>query len=247
MKKLTRRAYNRKIMMFGAAIFMSVAMISTGFAAWLISSADPVELDAPVTVEVVTDQTVKITVAQLDENGAWKTDVAGLNFDAVKTDGSTPDAGKGETRAKDLVLFTGDGDGEQLVLPLSGTITNTQILSASEALTITITLPEGIKNAIDNGYLATPDGYSAGVITKKFTQAEISNGNFDATVTFAWGTKFGGVNPCYYYDSAAAADKDAATVVAEMTAFSNMIHETDALATEAKVGTIAVVITPNLA
>lgn len=37
MAKLTRNSYKRKIILFGVIVFMSIALISTGFAAWVMS------------------------------------------------------------------------------------------------------------------------------------------------------------------------------------------------------------------
>ena len=36
--KLTRKHYNRKILSFGLVLFLAVALLSTGFAAWIMST-----------------------------------------------------------------------------------------------------------------------------------------------------------------------------------------------------------------
>ena len=263
MKKLTRRAYNRKIMMFGAAIFMSVAMISTGFAAWLISSADPVNLETPVTVAIVTDETVKITVDNWDGE-TWTGDV--LSFDADNTDDASKQSG--ETRAKDLIMFSGDAEteGANLTMTLSGTVTNVQNLADNAALSISVVLPESIQNAITAGYLVAPAGWTntAGTLTKDIAKSALTGAadtskTFSETITFTWGAAFGNVNPCFFYDSDKTGTATTTTgkggevavdeVVAQMTAFNNMLHGQDAgatLATAPYAGTIAITITPNL-
>ena len=60
MAKLTRNSYKRKIILFGVFVFMSIALISTGFAAWVMSADDKVEDDGNVDVGVVKDSTIDI-------------------------------------------------------------------------------------------------------------------------------------------------------------------------------------------
>lgn len=38
MAKLTKNSYKRKVILFGVLLFMSIALISTGFAAWIMST-----------------------------------------------------------------------------------------------------------------------------------------------------------------------------------------------------------------
>lgn len=224
MRKLTRRAYNRKVLVFGISIFMSIAMISTGFAAWVLSSVTGVnDAAAPVQVAVVTDNSITMTVEQWEE-GEWKG--ATLSFDAKTTDT--------EGRVK-----AGEDANEVLTLPIDITITGAGTLSAAS---MRIDLPETIANAMGSAkqYLtlkkigaytvksitfaesgdvetATVNG-SKEIETLKITKNTKKVDSNDVTVysfivpiatttgeqnmslEFGWGEYFAGMNPCEFYD-----------------------------------------------
>ena len=59
--KLTRKSYRRKLIMFGAAIFMSLALTATGFAAWVLSQDTSVDAGGNGEVGIVSDNELKIT------------------------------------------------------------------------------------------------------------------------------------------------------------------------------------------
>ena len=42
-QKLTRKSYKRNIIVFGLMFFMGIALVSTGFAAWVLSQDTSVE------------------------------------------------------------------------------------------------------------------------------------------------------------------------------------------------------------
>ena len=58
--RLTRNSFKRKIIVFGVAIFMSVAMMATGFAAWVISTNAKTE--GSVSVDVATIEKGNLTI-----------------------------------------------------------------------------------------------------------------------------------------------------------------------------------------
>ncbi len=226
MRKLTRRSYNRKLIVFGLAIFLAFGMISTGFAAWLISSAATEDADAPVEVDKIVDESFELTIDQLDDNNDWIGDL--ISFDAKKDDTTG--------RVKFQENGTGDA-GEQLNLTLSGKVTNVAALgqkpeSAGTAneIKIEIALPETIKAAIAANYLtvkytvgtggsdvALPDDYTIWVAP------DASTGVFSITLKFVWGSAFGGMNPSLYYDQITDPEQDGyitdAQMKTELTAF----------------------------
>lgn len=192
MRKLTRRSYNRKLLVFGASMFMAVAMMSTGFAAWVMSSVTNADVDAPVKVGTVTDASMEITVDQWVDD-AWTGET--LTFDAPEGDLGRVYAGEGSV-------------GDNLSLEITGKVTNAQALGT---LTISITLPTSLKNAIAAGYLkVVSEGYDAstGVITYEANGDslqyvdETTTKTFSYTLELAWGDFFGGVNPAVFYDNA---------------------------------------------
>lgn len=213
MRKLTRRSYNRKLIVFGLAIFLSFGMISTGFAAWLISSATEKEANSPITVDKIVDESFELTIEQLAADGTtWNGKT--LSFDAVKGDTT----GRIQHQAE-----SNEDAGEALTIDLSGTVTNigalgTQPDTTTKAIKVEITLPETLVAAINANYLTA--SYTVGTDTNAIDVAgktgdqtiavwiaptadatEANNGTYALTLTFAWGSAFRGENPSVYYDT----------------------------------------------
>lgn len=65
--KITRSTFTRKALTFGIVVFMSVALVASGFAAWLISSGSKAEGTGDVKVEVVNNANIKINVNGLSD------------------------------------------------------------------------------------------------------------------------------------------------------------------------------------
>ena len=196
MRKLTRRSYNRKLIVFGLVLLMAIGMISTGFAAWVMSSVNNADADAGVTVGTISDASMDVTIDQWDEEAEeWTGDI--LSFDAESDDD------EGRIRA--------DADAKnQLTMTISGKVTN---VAALGQLTLTIKLPESLAAAIEAEYIAIDDSdasYSAGTLTVtkeslNYTLVDDNaNATFSYTLTFEWGEFFGGMNPCEFYDSTVA-------------------------------------------
>ena len=60
--RITRGHYNRKLLAFGAMAFLAIALISTGFAAWIMSSgAETGFEDGNLTVGEITESDLKFT------------------------------------------------------------------------------------------------------------------------------------------------------------------------------------------
>ena len=62
MAKLTRKSYQRKAMVVGATAFAGIALVATGFAAWVISSSATKNVQGNVNVGVVSDKSIELTV-----------------------------------------------------------------------------------------------------------------------------------------------------------------------------------------
>ena len=205
MRKITRRSYNRKLIVLGLAIFLAFGMISTGFAAWLISSAATVDADAPVEVDKIVDESFELIIDQLDAEGKWKADADKISFDAKQNDTTG--------RVKFQENGTGDA-GEQLNLTLSGKVTNVAALGQQPETTgdkneikIEIALPETIKAAITAKYLTVKYTVGTGgsdvalpANNTIWVAPNAVDGTFSITLKFGWGEKFNFKNPCEYYD-----------------------------------------------
>ena len=179
MARLTRNSYKRKIILFGVFVFMSIALISTGFAAWVMSSDAEDTSQGNVSVGIVNDASLKINVTN-------KTGLEAFTFLFE------PAAGDNTGRVR---LDSIDPKTEQLTFTIEGNITNAEIL-ATDGFTIEMLLPAGMQKAIELNYIVAPECVSAPkVITVD------SEGKFTYTLTFKWGSAFEGINPSLYFDN----------------------------------------------
>ena len=211
MKKFTRRSYNRKLIVFGLSLFMAISLVTVGFAAWVMSAVTNAQGNAPVKVAVLSDASMTVTIDQLDENNDWTGNV--IHFDASKEDTT------GRLRSS----VDGEGNSnskEQMEMDISGKVTHAEMLSD---LTMDIVLPNGLANAIENGYIIYigDDGETGtgdivynddtNTITVKKAKLNVSETatdesgisyvTFSFTLEFNWSSYFGGVNPSEFYDN----------------------------------------------
>lgn len=180
MVKMTRKSYKRRKIILGVSLFSSVALVSTGFAAWVLASQAEAKESGNITVGTVSDSSIKISNVQ------FKDDNDSFIFEPKEEDTA------GRVR-NDGVNF------ENLSVTVTGEISpNTYVSSA----TIEMEVPEGITAAIGKNYLVLPTcATSAQTLTlnpKESPDETVST--FEYTITFVWGSAFNGKNPGEYYD-----------------------------------------------
>lgn len=219
--RLTRRAFRRKLIMFGVSIFSSLALTATGFAAWVLSQNAEQEANGSIDVATVTDKTIEMSAIEFVDG------VDSYTFDAVKND----EAGR--------VKWDGEHS-ESLVVKATWSVSNYDFVSSH---LVEFLIPEGIQKSITAGYIVAPTGltlkmsgetpvtetlegsdvkyYVYTYSVPAFTALTGTNGtagpitwtkdaennrkiSFTLDLSFAWGTEFGGVNPSEYYDNAGA-------------------------------------------
>lgn len=178
MAKLTRNSYKRKIILFGVIVFMSIALISTGFAAWVMSQEKKASTNGNVTVGAVTEGNIEITLDELT--------VKDFKFEPKKGD----DTGRVRSDGTNF---------ESLTVTVTGTIKNTQFLKEA---TIKMNVKDAVKQAETAGYIILPECANSEVVLT-LTGSGTNEKKFSYNITFKWGSKFGGENPGEYYDSAA--------------------------------------------
>ncbi|MBQ8206449.1 MAG: hypothetical protein IJZ77_03220 [Bacilli bacterium] len=183
MARITRRSYKRKRIVLGVALFMSVALISSGFAAFVISSTATGEGNGNVSVGTVSDKALTIT---LDS-----TDIGSIIFDTFQEDK------QGNVRSDDT------GPYESLSVTVSGTIGNYNFLGGLN-FRLQENGSENMLAAANAGYIELPTCMSPTGVD--FTDAEVNavknnEGRFSYTVTFGWGDAFAGLNPGEYFDN----------------------------------------------
>lgn len=219
MARLTRNSYKRKIIVFGLLVFMSIALISTGFAAWIMSQEAKEETSGNVSVGVVDDsritfENVKYEMVILDNEGnpltGTKYDNAveeGLRFmfEPRYGDGSGPIQWDGvekyEAPSQENENIEKKVSCEIIKLDVSGYITNHALLKDG-VFTVNLVVTESVKNCIDNKYISLNDFDTNPVKdeqTSNYTYTRQiepdDNGYFSYSVEFVWGEKFGGTNP----------------------------------------------------
>lgn len=194
MKKLTRKTFSRKFVAVGLSSFLGVGLVSTGFAAWVMSSNATDETNSNVTVATLSDVSMSFENVSIDGDksiifGAEKDDVTGR-------------------------LISDGVDDACLVVVIKGTISNAMQLGK---LSAKLDLPVSVQNAVTAGYLIAPDSKNGVDLYKKATDSnpqEFRHDNlaitfsgennntatFSYTLEFKWGDKFQGMNPSVYYD-----------------------------------------------
>ena len=226
MKKVTRHAFSKKAIMITASLFVTLALITTGFAAWLISSGASGEGTGNITTATIDDARLGLTVAMVE----------GKDFVCF---GPQADDNHPDIRYKGPVGDEKD-DREVLVATVTGTINNYDRLEkfnitikiSDKALTAAgytwtetnegslksrtytynagnacISLPEYAVDT-DGRFLPLPSDTSKTTAPKTisagdsmFTDGATENEKkFTFDVTFGWGEKFEGCNPGRYLD-----------------------------------------------
>lgn len=226
MKKVTRHAFSKKAIMITASLFVTLALITTGFAAWLISSGASGESTGNITTATIDDARLGLTVAMAEgKDFVCFGPQAGDNHPDIRY--KKPKAGE-----KD--------DKEVLTATVTGTIKNYDRL---EKFNITIKISDKALTAAGYTWTGTNEGESSRTYTynaekayislpeyavdtdgrflplpsdpdnkttapktisagdSMFTDGATENENkFTFDVTFGWGEKFEGCNPGRYLD-----------------------------------------------
>lgn len=225
MKKVTRHAFSKKAIMITASLFVTLALITTGFAAWLISSGASGEGTGNITTATIDDARLGLTVAMAEGKdfvcfGPRADDkVPHIMYDSPKN---------GEKDDKEVLVATVTGTIKNYVrlkefnitikisdkaLTAAGyTWTGTNEGESSRTYTYNaekayISLPEYAVDT-DGRFLPLPSDKSKTTAPKTisagdsmFTDGTTENEKkFTFDVTFGWGEKFEGCNPGRYLD-----------------------------------------------
>ena len=200
MARLTLKSFRRKRIAMGLALFASTALVSTGFAAWIVSSTANSEGQGNVSMGQITDAALKIEIQNKDNLGTF-------SFGPLLND------------ERGIVKFDKkDGESESLTVTINGSIDNVQYL---DELTIQMDEVIGggqasrIQEAVDAKFIVAPECFNTpvtiidegeivkvdGVNMEGVTFVKSSNtATFSYSISFEWGSKFEGVNPGCYFD-----------------------------------------------
>ena len=226
MKKVTRHAFSKKAIMITASLFVTLALITTGFAAWLISSGASGEGTGNITTATIDDARLGLTVAMAEGKdfvcfGPQADDtVPHIMYEAPK-EGEKDDKEvltatvtgtiKNYDRLKEFNITIKISDKALTAAGYTWTETNegslknrTYTYNAGNAC---ISLPEYAVDT-DGRFLPLPSDKSKTTAPKTisagdsmFTDGTTENEKkFTFDVTFGWGEKFKGCNPGRYLD-----------------------------------------------
>lgn len=168
--KLTRKSYKRNIIVFGLMIFMGIALVSTGFATWVLSQDTSVQDGGNVNVGVVSDNALKVTdlkyqfdiLKVTEDEYTYETKTVDGNVkDALKNSGFSfcfePKGGDRQGKVKwdkDSYNPNGEVNYELLKLVITGNISPVEYI---DTITVKITIPEGLQNLVAKGYVVLPE------------------------------------------------------------------------------------------
>lgn len=198
MAKLTRKSYQRKAMVVGATAFAGIALMATGFAAWVISSSTTKPLDGTVNIGVIKAQEIKINATLSTDKFSFepkKDDTTGrVRWDGTNFESLTTTLTGDFSPASYVNKFTVQlriGTEEEIDAAGTGkTVWETNFETAAGTAKNYITLPEEVwckEKVFDISGLSNK---AETTDTKEFSQV----------ISFGWGTAFAGMNPSEYYD-----------------------------------------------
>lgn len=175
----------RKGIILLSSIFACVALVASGFAAFVISITTEGTAYGNIEVDEVDDRSFKVTVDQSH-------DIVDVVFGAKQYEG---------TNQNPWMTYSDTGKNENLKTTIKVTCTNATKLD-SKFFNVTVTSNEAYEAALGEGYVAALPTQSNGKITIAQEGTADSNGvgTYIITLNFDWGTTFGGVNPIDYYN-----------------------------------------------
>lgn len=224
MAKLTRKSYKRKKIAFAAVILGGVALVSSGFAAWALSSNVKQKTKGSVNVGAVKNGNLKMNITSKIGETAVDLDKGYFNFDTKANDNT------GRVRAEvDQTAANSES------LSISYGITIKSPIDNFKDLTVSMVAKKNdvedtttLSSAKNKGYIVLPDcAENTVTLTKDNTPSlnsdvptafvtktdgeEKGTGEDEGvvykyswtttyTVNFKWGTLFDGLNPGEYYD-----------------------------------------------
>ena len=218
MSKITRRSYKRKKIVMGLALFGAIGLVSTGFAAWVLSSNANKDQDAGLKVGAVAESSMEIkNVAVKGVDTKRGSDTLGQEIETnVFSFNPKWDDNTGRVRYG----AEGDDCGERLSLTISGIVTEAQNLGS---LTIgPKSVPDKVAQAETANYIVVPACLKSTVTLVENTDYTvntnegISVATFSYEVAFQWGSAFNGMNPAEFYDDSDATNAEINEVLTAM-------------------------------
>ena len=210
-KKLTRSAYKRKVILFGLLGFLSIGLISTGFATWMMSTSAKSESKGNVSVGVVQAANVSFESIQIYQNKEYydtENDAYGVK-EVLVSDLAHNLEGVSFSFEPHLSDVSGrvhhdsdDESSETLGLTIKGVVGPIDIL---KDVTISLELPSSVMKAVEQGYIELPGVAERNAVLTyghglEFVEGSTTLLEFEYTIEFKWGSAFNHMNPGLYFD-----------------------------------------------
>lgn len=226
MAKLTRKSYKRKKIAFAAVILGGVALVSSGFAAWVLSADATGNATGGVTVGEVKDASLEMTITRQEynfETSNWDNKPDDLNgakfcFEPKKNDvQGTPAIGQTQNR-----VFNDGTNFEQMEIRYVVAVSsmNEKAFKELKVQMEETTTDKKIDTAVNTQkWVTAPKSYVGGGVTIASTDitttqevnkvqassSDIAGGKkYTWTIVFSdsfgWGETFKGTNPGNYFD-----------------------------------------------
>lgn len=198
MAKITKKQYTRKALFAGVAIFLSLVLIVTGVAIWLLFSALSTSVDGGITVGEVATSPLSFSALMIDGEEVVDGEAKGTGF--------VFDTQYGDDYGR--VTWNGK-DSEKLSITVSGVVLNAQHLAR---FSYVLEMPQGVKAAAAKGYIDISDFYDVETGKEKAIDVSLSQDGvmvsdnsitawrFNFKITLKWGSAFNYINPSIYYD-----------------------------------------------
>lgn len=203
MSKITRRSYKRKKIVMGIALFGAIGLVSTGFAAWVLSASASNSQQPNIKVGEVSDKSMsfeQVKIYGLNDAGD-EVETSNYSFNPRFADNT------GRVR---FGSNEGADEGERLSLTVRGQIKEAQNLGSLKASFDAI--PQALADAVTAKYIVLPDCATAAQDVTYTLSGDVSKvASFEYEIAFEWGEAFGGVNPGDYYDQTSGAGAEATT------------------------------------
>lgn len=226
MAKLTRKSYKRKKIAFAAVILGGVALVSSGFAAWVLSANATGKTEGSVTVGEVKDASLEMTITRQEYNfktSNWDDKPDDLNgakfcFEPTKEDAQGVLV-SGQTQNR---VFNDGTNFEQLEIRYVVAVSSMNETAFKE-LKVQMeetTADKKINTAVNtNKWVTAPNCYADGGVTiasknttttqevnkVQASSSDVTGGKkYTWTIVFSdsfgWGTAFNKLNPGKYFD-----------------------------------------------
>ena len=241
MARLTKNSYRRKIVVFGLLVFMSIALISTGFAAWVMSQGAKEDTIGNVTIGVVEDGRITLSnlvykpvVNKYNDDYSEIVELTGTDYDIATSDGLNFKFEPLFNDKNGAITWEGikEVDGvkstscEIMEIQVSGFVTNHHLLNGG-VLNIELTVSKGVNDSITAGYILVPTGFTLKESIEegrkyvyKMDVRPNDNGIFSFSVKFNWGAEFNNANPAgTVHDNDATSNSELDLLKAKIEAF----------------------------